>query len=91
MPAGGDGVTEKVAIKKFSRPFQSSIHAKRTYRELRLLRHMEHENVIDLLDVFTPNKTADSLNDVSVPFSSLPNEDSRFGISPFLLMISRGW
>ena len=36
----------KVAIKKFSRPFQSLIHAKRTYREIKLLRHMDHENVI---------------------------------------------
>lgn len=39
--AGG----EKVAIKKLSRPFQSPVHAKRTYRELKLLRHMKHENV----------------------------------------------
>lgn len=37
----------KVAIKKFSRPFQSLIHAKRTFREIKLLRHMDHENVID--------------------------------------------
>lgn len=36
---------EKVAIKKLSRPFQSPVHAKRTYRELKLLRHMKHENV----------------------------------------------
>ncbi|KAH6922313.1 hypothetical protein HPB50_012657 [Hyalomma asiaticum] len=36
---------QKVAIKKLSRPFQSAIHAKRTYRELRLLKHMDHENV----------------------------------------------
>lgn len=35
----------KVAVKKLSRPFQSIIHAKRTYRELRLLKHMNHENV----------------------------------------------
>lgn len=35
----------KVAVKKLSRPFQSIIHAKRTYRELRLLKHMKHENV----------------------------------------------
>ncbi|MGH0127668.1 UNVERIFIED_CONTAM: hypothetical protein FKN15_017390 [Acipenser sinensis] len=34
----------KVAVKKLSRPFQSIIHAKRTYRELRLLKHMKHEN-----------------------------------------------
>jgi len=43
----------KVAIKKLARPFQSHIHAKRTYRELRMLRHMDHENIIGLLDVFT--------------------------------------
>lgn len=36
---------EKVAIKKLSRPFQSEILAKRAYRELRLLKHMQHENV----------------------------------------------
>lgn len=35
----------KVAVKKLSRPFQSIIHAKRTYRELQLLKHMKHENV----------------------------------------------
>lgn len=44
----------KVAIKKLARPFQSAVHAKRTYRELRLLKHMNHENVIGLLDVFHP-------------------------------------
>ncbi|XP_007670063.1 mitogen-activated protein kinase 13 isoform X2 [Ornithorhynchus anatinus] len=44
---------EKVAIKKLSRPFQSEIFAKRAYRELLLLKHMQHENVIGLLDVFT--------------------------------------
>lgn len=36
---------EKVAIKKLCRPFQSEIFAKRAYRELMLLKHMQHENV----------------------------------------------
>lgn len=36
---------QKVAVKKLSRPFQSLVHARRTYRELRLLRHLKHENV----------------------------------------------
>ena len=40
-----DGTFAKVAIKKLARPFQSAIHAKRTYRELRMLKHMNHENV----------------------------------------------
>ena len=36
---------EQVAIKKLSRPFQTTMHAKRSFRELKLLRHMKHENV----------------------------------------------
>lgn len=55
----------KVAIKKLARPFQSAVHAKRTYRELRLLKHMNHENVIGLLDVFHPGgNTIDSFQQV---------------------------
>uniref|UniRef100_A0A8C5RDB3 Mitogen-activated protein kinase 11 n=1 Tax=Laticauda laticaudata TaxID=8630 RepID=A0A8C5RDB3_LATLA len=46
------------------RPFQSLIHARRTYRELRLLKHMKHENVIGLLDVFTPAASIDNFNEV---------------------------
>jgi p38 MAP kinase len=55
---------KKVAIKKLARPFQSAIHAKRTYRELCLLKHMKHENVIGLLDVFTPANSLEDFNDV---------------------------
>ncbi|XP_078098422.1 mitogen-activated protein kinase 13-like [Mustelus asterias] len=53
----------KVAIKKLYRPFQSEIYAKRAYRELKLLKHMKHENVIGLIDVFTPALTLDEFND----------------------------
>merc|ERR1740123_2511049 len=53
-----------MAIKKLARPFQSAIHAKRTYRELRMLKHMKHENIIGLLDVFTPAQTLNDFNDV---------------------------
>ncbi|KAK3602910.1 hypothetical protein CHS0354_039326 [Potamilus streckersoni] len=54
----------KVAIKKLARPFQSAIHAKRTYRELRMLKHMNHENVIGLIDVFTPAENFGDFQDV---------------------------
>ncbi|XP_022095985.1 mitogen-activated protein kinase 14A-like isoform X2 [Acanthaster planci] len=53
-----------VAIKKLSRPFQSAIHAKRTYRELRLLQHMDHENIISLLDVFCRGDSLETFRDV---------------------------
>uniref|UniRef100_A0A8C5H798 mitogen-activated protein kinase n=1 Tax=Gouania willdenowi TaxID=441366 RepID=A0A8C5H798_GOUWI len=45
---------EKVAIKKLHRPFQSEIFAKRAYRELRLLKHMKHENVSALNSFLLP-------------------------------------
>ncbi|XP_058245956.1 mitogen-activated protein kinase 13 [Hemibagrus wyckioides] len=54
---------EKVAIKKLHRPFQSEIFAKRAYRELRLLKHMKHQNVIGLLDVFTPATRLETFQD----------------------------
>uniref|UniRef100_A0A182MXD3 mitogen-activated protein kinase n=1 Tax=Anopheles dirus TaxID=7168 RepID=A0A182MXD3_9DIPT len=55
----------KMAIKKLARPFQSAVHAKRTYRELRMLKHMNHENIIGLLDVFHPgDNTLESFQQV---------------------------
>uniref|UniRef100_A0A8C9VYK3 mitogen-activated protein kinase n=1 Tax=Scleropages formosus TaxID=113540 RepID=A0A8C9VYK3_SCLFO len=53
----------RVAIKKLHRPFQSELFAKRAYRELRLLKHMKHDNVIGLLDVFTPEILLDRFQD----------------------------
>ncbi|XP_076862818.1 mitogen-activated protein kinase 12b [Brachyhypopomus gauderio] len=53
----------QVAIKKLHRPFQTRLFAKRAYRELRLLKHMKHENVIGLLDVFTAELSLDRFYD----------------------------
>ena len=52
----------RVDIEKIS--FFSAIHAKRTYRELRMLKHMDHENIIGLLDCFTPQVSLDEFTDV---------------------------
>nr|GEY27813.1 mitogen-activated protein kinase 7 [Tanacetum cinerariifolium] len=45
---------EKVAIKKINNVFGNTIDAVRTLRELKLLRHIRHENVIGLKDVMFP-------------------------------------
>ncbi|OIW00499.1 hypothetical protein TanjilG_24229 [Lupinus angustifolius] len=45
---------EKVAIKKIGNIFENCIDALRTLRELKLLRHIQHENVIALKDVMMP-------------------------------------
>ncbi|RKP09942.1 mitogen-activated protein kinase hog1 [Thamnocephalis sphaerospora] len=43
---------QAVAIKKIMKPFSTPVLAKRTYRELKLLKHLKHENVISLSDIF---------------------------------------
>ncbi|GLD57681.1 mitogen-activated protein kinase 8 isoform X3, partial [Lates japonicus] len=52
-----------VAIKKLSRPFQNQTHAKRAYRELVLMKCVNHKNIIGLLNVFTPQKTLEEFQD----------------------------
>ncbi|KAK3699593.1 hypothetical protein QZH41_014305 [Actinostola sp. cb2023] len=65
----------KVAIKKLSRPFQNVTHAKRAYRELVLMKIVNHKNVsttnrytikhiIGLLNVFTPDRCLEEFNDL---------------------------
>lgn len=54
----------KVAIKKLNKPFQSSTHAKRTYREIKLLKHIRNENIISLLDTFYHGETLDTFESV---------------------------
>lgn len=67
-----DGTYRRVAIKKLARPFQSAIHAKRTYRELRMLKHMKHENIIGLLDCFTPVNSISEFSDVYMVMHLMP-------------------
>ncbi|CAE5962605.1 unnamed protein product [Arabidopsis arenosa] len=46
---------ERVAIKKIHNVFENRIDALRTLRELKLLRHLRHENVVALKDVMMAN------------------------------------
>jgi p38 MAP kinase len=54
----------KVAIKKLNKPFQSPTHAKRTFREIKLLKHIHHENIISLLDTFYHGETLEAFQNV---------------------------
>ena len=47
-------VAEKVAIKKIHNCFGHLTEAKRILRELRIVRHLEHENVVAIRDVLAP-------------------------------------
>ncbi|XP_075223369.1 stress-activated protein kinase JNK-like isoform X2 [Lycorma delicatula] len=60
-----DTVTQQnVAIKKLSRPFQNVIHAKRAYREFKLMKLVHHKNIIALLNAFTPQASLEEFQDV---------------------------
>ncbi|XP_074330458.1 mitogen-activated protein kinase homolog NTF6-like [Apium graveolens] len=45
---------EEVAIKKIGNAFENRIDAKRTLREIKLLCHMDHDNVIKIKDIIRP-------------------------------------
>ncbi|KAK8679052.1 hypothetical protein V6N13_144524 [Hibiscus sabdariffa] len=45
---------EMVAVKKIANAFDNHMDAKRTLREIQLLRHLDHENVIAIRDVIPP-------------------------------------
>ncbi|KHN78678.1 Stress-activated protein kinase JNK [Toxocara canis] len=57
---------EQVAIKKLSRPFQNVTHAKRAFREFKLMNLVNHKNIIGLLNAFTPQKTLDEFSDLYI-------------------------
>lgn len=60
-----DSVLERhVAIKKLTKPFQTKDYGKRTYREVRLLKHMDHENIVCLVDIFSPQSDLDVFSDL---------------------------
>ena len=57
---------QNVAIKKLSRPFQNVTHAKRAYREFKLMKLVNHKNIIGLLNCFTPQKSLEEFLDLYI-------------------------
>ncbi|RHY53682.1 hypothetical protein DYB38_000933 [Aphanomyces astaci] len=49
---------DKVAIKKVSKAFEDLIDAKRILREIKLLQHFDHENIITIVDLLPPPSLA---------------------------------
>ncbi|KAM5583919.1 hypothetical protein ABKV19_003677 [Rosa sericea] len=45
---------EMIAMKKIANAFDNHMDAKRTLREIKLLRHLDHENVVAIRDVVPP-------------------------------------
>ncbi|XP_058223836.1 mitogen-activated protein kinase homolog MMK2-like [Rhododendron vialii] len=64
---------EEVAIKKIGNAFDNRIDAKRTLREIKLLHHMDHENVISIKDIIRPPKR-DTFNDVYIVYELMDTD-----------------
>lgn len=64
---------EQVAIKKIANAFDNRIDAKRTLREIKLLRHMDHENVVAIRDIIPPPRR-DAFDDVYIAYELMDTD-----------------
>ncbi|RZC03867.1 Mitogen-activated protein kinase-like MMK1 isoform D [Glycine soja] len=64
---------EHVAIKKIANAFDNKIDAKRTLREIKLLRHMDHENVVAIRDIVPPPQR-EIFNDVYIAYELMDTD-----------------
>ncbi|KAF4652517.1 hypothetical protein FOL46_009695 [Perkinsus olseni] len=53
-----EDVSAVVAVKKFSNPLSHVVYAKRTLREIRFLRHLRHENIIELESIYVSGESS---------------------------------
>lgn len=64
----------KVAIKKIPKALEVLTIAKRTYRELRILKHFNHDNIIAIRDILRPPEDVSCFNDVYVVFDMMETD-----------------
>lgn len=64
---------EEVAIKKIGNAFDNTIDAKRTLREIKILRHMDHENIIAIKDIIRPPKR-EGFSDVCIVYELMDTD-----------------
>ena len=57
---------DKVAIKKIPAVFDVDTTAKRTYREIKILKHFKHDNIIAIREILKPKLSCSEFRDVYV-------------------------
>ncbi|KAF8077130.1 hypothetical protein N665_1060s0009 [Sinapis alba] len=64
---------EEVAIKKIANAFDNRVDGKRTLREIKLLCHMDHDNVIKMKDIIEPPEK-DRFEDVYIVYELMDTD-----------------
>jgi len=64
---------ERLAIKKISNAFENVVDAKRMLREIKLLRHLQHENIIKIRDILPP-PTRDVFKDMYILYELMDTD-----------------
>ena len=67
------GKEQKVAIKKIERTFEHHLYAKRTLREIKILRLLQHDNVINIKTIIKPDSLKD-FNEIYVVFDFMETD-----------------
>jgi len=65
VDAQGNPIENFVAIKKIERAFEHKVFAQRTLRELKIMRLLEHENILSIKSVLQPD-SLEKLNELYV-------------------------
>lgn len=65
---------DRVAIKKIPNVFDSKDVAKRTHREIKILKHFKHDNIIHIREILKPKETLSDFRDVYVVFDLMESD-----------------
>ena len=65
---------EKVAIKKIPNIFDHPVIARRTYREIKILKHFKHDNVIGIREILKPTAQLNRVKDVYIVFDLMESD-----------------
>ena len=83
----GDRTSDKVAIKKIANCFVQATEAKRILRELRILRHLTHPNIIRIRDVLEPQNET-TFSDLCVVFDFVDLDLRKLIASPQTITVA---
>ncbi|BFZ18168.1 hypothetical protein BsWGS_21207 [Bradybaena similaris] len=65
---------DRVAIKKIPSVFEALSVAKRTFREIKILKHFKHDNIISIREILLPKQNVTDFRDIYVVFDLMESD-----------------